>query len=136
MVPERLLSWRRGSQRLSANHPAYAIERFTACKAHHLAEGFLAGAPRYVLWGYGGTGRALCRALAERGRRPSHIVELHPGRLGQSIQGAAVIPPEALAKLPPTPLIVSVAGAGPRARIRAALARMRRREGRDFVCAA
>jgi hypothetical protein len=64
------------------------------------------------------------------------VVELHPGRLGQRIHGAPVVPPEALAEGPRLPVVASVAGATARARIRAALGRMGYVEGRDFVCAA
>ena len=136
VVPARLLSWRAGSARLSMRSPAYAIERFTACKAAFLAGGFLAGDDSYVLWGYGHTGRALRRALLALGKQPSHVVELHPGRLGNTIHGAPVVSPAALASIPRRPVVVSVAGAGPRAEIRAALERMGFVESRDFVCAA
>ena len=136
VVPRRLLSWRMGEGRLSRRDPRYGLDRFTACKAHHLAHGLLADAERFVLWGYGHTGRALRAALAREGRRPSHVVELHPGRLGNRIHGAPVIPPGALAGLPDRPVVVSVAGAGPRGEIRARLAALGRREGREFVCAA
>ena len=134
--PRRLLAWRDGPGRLSRNHPAYATARFTECKAEHLASGFLADVSHYILWGYGDTGSALRRALAERGRTPSHIVELHPRRLGNRIHGAPVVPPDAIPDLPRLPLVASVAGAGPRARIRAALSSLGFQDGRDFVCAA
>ncbi len=136
MLPRRLLGWRDGPARLSRCSPVYAIERFTACKAHFLAAGFLAARPDYVLWGYGGTGRALRRALAALGRRASHVIEVHPGRVGQRIHGAPVLPPEALRTLRGVPIVVSVSGTGPRAEIRAALGAMGFRERRDFVCAA
>lgn len=136
VVPRRLLGWRDGPERLSRRSSVYALERFTACKAHFLAQGLLAAGREYVLWGYGDTGRALRRALARHGKEPSHVVEVHPGRLGQRIHGAPVVPPEALGALRDLRVVVSVAGAGPRAEIRAALARMGFREGLDFVCAA
>lgn len=136
VVPRRLLAWRDGPGRLSRRDRRYAIASFTACKAAHLAAGLLCGGDDYVLWGYGGTGRALHRALLDHGKRPSHIVELHPGRLGNRIHGSPVVPPAALERLPRRPLVASVAGAGPRAEIRAALAALGYRETRDFVCAA
>ncbi len=136
VVPRRLLGWRDGQGRLSRRSPVYALERFTACKAHFLAQGFLAHSERYVLWGYGGTGRALARALREHGKQPSHVIEVHPRRLGQRIHGAPVLPPDALATLRGSPLLVSVSGTSARAEIRAALATMGFREGADFVCAA
>jgi len=136
VVPRRLLGWRDGPERLSRRSPVYTLERFTACKAHFLAEGFLAASREYLLWGYGGTGRSLRRALAACGRTPSHVIEVHPGRLGQRIHGAPVVPPEALRELRGTPLVVSVAGLEARTLIRSALAAMAFVEGTDYVCTA
>jgi glycosyltransferase involved in cell wall biosynthesis len=136
VVPERLLAWRDHAGRLTRTHGDYALARIIACKAHHLARGFLAAHDRYVLWGHGDTGRALRRALAALGKGPSHIVELHPGRLGQTIHGAPVVTPDALQHLPGVPIVASVAGLEPRTQIRAYLDRLGRRETIDYVCAA
>jgi len=139
VVPRRLVGWRDGPGRLSRTDATYSDEAFTACKAEHLRHGPLAQSPHYILWGYGGTGRALRRALAVHDRTPSHIVELHPRRIGQRIHGAPVIEPGDLRELRPLrggPIVVSVAGAVPRQQIRAALAELGFDEGRDFVCAA
>jgi glycosyltransferase involved in cell wall biosynthesis len=136
VLPRRRLGWRHGPGRLSLTDPVYRAERFAACKAAYLATWFLGGTDRYILWGYGATGRSLGAALAGHGKHPSHVVDVHPGRLGQRIRGAPVVPPEALPGLLPRPLIVSVAGAGPRQRIREALARLGLEDTRDFVCAA
>jgi hypothetical protein len=135
VVPRRLLSWRHAPGRLSQRSPVYAADRFVACKAAFLAASFLKDRDDYILWGYGGTGRALQRGLRERGKRPSAIVELHPGRIGNAIHGAPVIHPDALGG-PDRHLVVSVAGAEARGLIRGELARRGWREGRDFVCAA
>ena len=136
MIPQPLLDWRDTPERLSRTSFRYAIERFTACKAEYLARGFLAGGRDYILWGYGDTGRTLRRELSQLERHPSHIVELHPGRLGQRIHGALVIPPGALRDIEAQPIVTSVAGVGPRAQIRGALREMGFVEGMDFVCAA
>ncbi len=136
VVPRRLLSWRDAPQRLSRTHPAYGLARFTACKAAFLAAHFLAAADTYVLWGFGSTGKALRRALLLHGKTPSHIIELHPGRLGRRIHGAPVVPPQALPGLPRRPLIASVAGEQARGEIRDTLGGMGFVESRDFVCAA
>jgi glycosyltransferase involved in cell wall biosynthesis len=136
VVPRRLLAWRDGPARLTRTHPAYALERITACKAAFLAAGFLAGTEAYVLWGYGGTGRALHHALRRHGKRPCHIVEVHAGRLGNQIHGAPVVPPDALATLPRGQLVASVAGLAARGEIRRFLAALGWVETRDFVCAA
>lgn len=136
VVPRRLLGWRDHPGRLSRRSERYGLDRFTACKAAFLCEGLLAAHDRYVLWGYGGTGRRLARALAGHGRHPSHIVEVHPRRIGRHIGGAPVVAADRLSELPPIPVVASVAGAEARGRIRAALAQSGRREGADFVCAA
>ena len=135
VVPRRLLWWRDSPGRASRIDQRYAVERFTACKAHFLAAGFLAS-DEYVLWGYGSTGRALRRALRLLGKSPSHIVEVKRTRIGQRIFGAAVVPPEHIGALRGRPLIVSVARAGPREEIRRALAAAGFVETRDYICAA
>ncbi len=136
MVPKRLVCWRDSPQRLTWRDPVYGLDRLTACKAAFLAAHFLAAADTYVLWGYGGTGRALYRALLRHGKQPSHVVEVHPGRLGNTIHGAPVIAHHELVRLPRRPIVASVAGAEPRRQIRAALAQMGFRETQDFICAA
>jgi GT2 family glycosyltransferase len=135
-VPERLLHWRDSGGRLSRTAARYAISAFTQCKAEFLARGFLAASERYLLWGYGHTGKALSAALSERGKHPAGIVELHPGRLGQLIRGVRVVAPAGLLELPRAPLLVSVAGLTQRTEIRAALAAMQLVELRDYVCCA
>jgi hypothetical protein len=135
-VPRRLLCWRDAPRRLSRTGESYALSRFTACKAAFLASFFLAGSRRYVLWGYGETGKALRRALLVHGKQPSHVVEVHAGRLGQTIHGAPVIVPAGLRELHGSLIIASVAGQEARRRIRSALVSMGFVETRDFVCAA
>lgn len=135
-VPERLLAWRDGAGRASRVDPRYAPARFTACKAAHLADTFLAGVDRYVLWGYGNTGRHMRRALMPHGKHPSAIVEVKASRIGQRIHGAPVLSVEQWRAWPRDPLLVSVARSAPRATVRAALADMGLRELHDYVCVA
>ena len=136
VVSRRLLSWRDSPARESRTNPRYGVDAFTRCKAHFLSEGFLCDCTDYVLWGYGDTGRRLRSALLRHGRRPSHIVEIKAGRLGQRIHGTPVIPPEALVSLRGARVVVSVARKGPRSLIRDALTAMGFVELRDYVCAA
>ena len=139
VVPHRLLGWRNRPERTSRIDGRYALDRFTACRAHYLARDFLTDANEYVLWGHGPTARALRRALEAHGRRAAAIVEVHPRRIGQTIGGAPVVAPDALASQPDLrrlPLIAAVSGARPRTEIRAALAALAYRDGIDFVCAA
>jgi glycosyltransferase involved in cell wall biosynthesis len=136
VVPRRLLAWRDGPERLSRTSETYSIGRFTDCKAAHLASSFLADSSDYALWGYGGTGRGLQNALRKRGKRPSAILELHPGRIGNQIADAPVVHPDDWLRAPQQRLVVSVAGATARAEIRGALDQAGLRDGIDYVCAA
>jgi hypothetical protein len=136
VVPERLVAWRDGPGRLTRIGTAYRLHRITAVKAAFLAAHFLAASETYILWGYGSTARRLRQALLEHGKRPSCVIEVHPGRLGQTIHGAPVISVNALLARPPSPLIASVAGAWPRRQIRDVLRAHGWRETLDFVCAA
>jgi glycosyltransferase involved in cell wall biosynthesis len=136
VVARRLHGWRIHDARLSHTSAIYAVERFSACKAHYLAAGLLKGHATYLLWGYGRTGRKLSQALRAHDKHPAEIVELHPGRLGQTIHGAPVVSPAVLGPPRGVPLLVSVAGADARRLIRTELTRMGWRECVDFVCAA
>ena len=136
LVPKRLLAWRDHAHSATRSDHRYSVEQFTRCKAHYLARGFLADVDDYVLWGYGGTGRELRRALAAHNKHPSHIVEVKRSRIGQRIHHARVIGIADLPALGAQRIVVSVARAGPRAIIRAALTEMGFVETRDYVCAA
>jgi glycosyltransferase involved in cell wall biosynthesis len=136
-LPRRRLGWRDHPGRTSRNDPRFDLERFGRCRAWHLHRDFLRERPGFVLWGHGSTGRRLRRQLAELGHHPRAIVDVHPRRIGERIDGAPVIPFEALAAGPPSePIIASVAGAGPRGEIRSFLDGTGRREGLDYVFAA
>lgn len=136
VVPRRLLCWRDSPQRLTRVGVQCDLERLVACKAAFLSSRFLRGADRYVLWGYGSTGRALHRALLAHGKRLSHLVDVHAGRMGNTIHGARVISPGQLRHVPRRPVVVSVAGERPRRQIREFMAQLGFEESRDFVCAA
>ncbi len=136
VVPRRLLGWRDSPGRSWRTAAACDRDRIVACKAAFLAESWLGTRREYVLWGYGGTGKALRRALAAHGKNPSHVVEVHPGRVGQRIHGAPVISPAALAAVKGCRVIVSVAGVAAREEIRGLLRALGLVETVDFVCAA
>lgn len=136
VLPQRLLHWRDGASRLSRTSSTYGIPAFVRCKASFLARGLLNAQERYILWGYGDTGKTLADALSALGKQPLAILELHPRRIGQTIRGVPVLHPSALPTLPRLPVLVSVAGLPARTEIRAALAAMGFVETRDYVCAA
>ncbi|MEM7255345.1 MAG: glycosyltransferase [Pseudomonadota bacterium] len=147
-VPRRLLSWRDAPSRLSRTDLTYSQRQFIRCKAYYLTRFMLQSIRRpkvrttspdrfqYVLCGYGPTARALRRELARYGFETSHIVDVHPRRIGQSIDGRPVITYPELATLTNRFVIAAVAGSVPRRNIRRALDEMGFRERRDYVCAA
>ena len=136
IVPRRLLLWRDRRDGLSRSDARYGLDRFTACKAHFLASGFLRGVDRYILWGYGDTGNAMRRALLDHGRTPSHIVEIKQSRIGQRIHGAPVVSPAAVRSIATPRIVVCVARAGPRSDVRATLAALGFVELEHYICAA
>jgi glycosyltransferase involved in cell wall biosynthesis len=136
VVPRALVRWRDPPGRLSRTHPSCSLDSLRRCKAAFLAAGPLSGTDRYVLWGYGDTGKTLRRALAAHGKQPSAIIELHPRRLGQRMDGVIVVPPSRVPDWSGVPVVVSVAGAPAREEIRRALVALGRVESHDFWCAA
>ena len=136
VVPQRLLGWRDHPERLSRTSEVYGLDRFVECKAAHLANGFLRGQDRYWLWGFGSSGRTLRKALLSFGHTPCHIIDLHPGRIGQTIHEALVIHPGEITSLKQRPLIVSVSGEKARQEIRVFLTSQAFIETRDYIFAA
>lgn len=131
-LPQRLHFWRVHASKASLTDARYSQQQFARCKAYYLARGPLHPCDRYVLWGYGPTARRLCRALRHEGKEPYAIVEVHPRRIGLTIRGAPVVPPQALSSLPQLPLLVSVAHPTARTLIRQYMGHTDRVEGRDW----
>ena len=61
-IPEVLLGWRDGPDRLTRTDPRYSIENFLRTKSHYLAAGPLSGR-RVLMWGAGKMGRRLSKHL-------------------------------------------------------------------------
>ncbi len=139
-VPEVLLHWREHGQRLTRTDPLYAVERFLACKARHLAAGPLAGADRVVVWGAGSTGRRLAKHLQREGAALVAFLDVDPKKIGRRLRG---LPIEEVERLPTLlggarrGIVVTAVGSHrARALIRARLAELDLVETRDFWCAA
>jgi cellulose synthase/poly-beta-1,6-N-acetylglucosamine synthase-like glycosyltransferase len=131
-----LVMWRDWPGRLSRTDARYSAERFRACKMHYLMQtGWLAGQRRIIQWGAGREGKAWLRSY-RRDKRPSHVVEVNPKKIGRRIHGVPVIAPEDLPPPGETALIVAVGVEGARDEIRRWLEPRGWREGRDylFVC--
>ncbi|MGB0954075.1 MAG: glycosyltransferase family 2 protein [Planctomycetota bacterium] len=139
VVPEVLHDWALHEDSLSSQSQAYSVEAFTRCRAAFLASDFLGEEESYALMGYGDTGKALRKALSVYGKTCSRIYELHPGRIGQEMDGAEVVSHDRLLDQPhpsKTKLLVSVSGLEARTALRKLLAQVGLRDTEDFICCA
>jgi glycosyltransferase involved in cell wall biosynthesis len=136
VVPEVLHEWTLSEDSLSKRSFDYSLDSFSRCRAHYLANGFLKGHDDYALIGYGNTGKSLRTNLRWFSKSCQNIFELHPGRIGQVIEGAPVFHHDALQTKRIRRILVSVAGVEARTYIRNMLTELGYREGHDFICTA
>ena len=145
VIPRALLAWRVRADSLLRTDARYSISAFAQCRAEALARDLLQPEQPWMLWGHGETGKALRQALAQRDRRPAAILEVDPRKIGQRIEGIPVR--DALAWIErqvlgseavpaDSRLLISVAGATARRKIRAALAPTAWVEGESYFFAA
>ena len=138
-LPRCLVGWRAHPGRLTHTDRRYAVERFLACKAHHLVCGPLAGR-RTIVWGAGQTGRRLAKHLEREGAAPQAFLDIDPKKIGGSLRRRPVLAADELPRLLTgrrPPLVVSaVSSRGARRLIRARLVGLGLEEGVDFWCAA
>ena len=135
-VPETLLRWREGPDRLSRNDERYAPEAFLRCKVHHLRRTLLRDRDRVVIWGAGPVGKALAVELLGAGTELVAFVEVDPRKVGQDIHGAPVVDTEAGLSISDVLHLASVGQVGAREHLRATLAGAGLREMEDFVAVA
>lgn len=139
-VPETLYFWRHHEARLTFTDPRYAVERFLACKAHHLTLGPLKGMDSIIVWGAGQTGRRLSKHLIREGAPVTAFVDIDPSKVGGTLRGRPVHPPEELHRLvsevEARAVVAAVSSRGARALIRQRLESMNLCETLDFWCAA
>ena len=133
-----MLFWREHPERLTRVDPRYSTDAFLRCKAHFLVAGPLADAARIVVWGAGRTGRRLSRLLIEAGRSIEAFVDIDPAKIGRTLRGRPVLPPDGLDSLleSGTVVLAAVASRGARQLIRSRLAALGLIEGDDFWCVA
>ena len=132
-LPQILFYWRDRPERQTRTAPAYTLEAFRACKAHHLRNGFLAGNNQVTLWGAGTEGKAWRLTLQRIALSVRRWIEVDTRKIGQVIHGAPVVGIEELA--PDDGLtLVTVGAKGAREQIRSYAAARGLVEGRDFLC--
>jgi len=139
-VPEALYFWRHHEARLTFTDPRYALERFLACKAHHLVEGPLQSMDNVIVWGAGQTGRRLSKHLIREGAPVTAFIDIDPAKIGGTLRSRPVHAPEELPRLlrdaESRVVLAAVSSRGARALIRQRLESLSLRETVDFWCAA
>jgi glycosyltransferase involved in cell wall biosynthesis len=131
-VPEALHVWSDRPDRLTRTDPRYRPAAFLELKCRYLGKYAVEPRGGYVLWGCGPVGKALARGLAKFGWRPEAIVEVHPGRIGEKIFGAPVIPVEGAGDYRRLVHLGAVGQAGARERMRGEIGRLGLVEGGNF----
>ncbi|WJW75999.1 glycosyltransferase [Thiohalobacter sp. IOR34] len=133
-VPEVLLDWRDGPQRLSRRDPRCRREAFDRLRARYLASDPRLKQRPLAIWGAGRKTRRRCRHLLEQGFRPQVWIDIDPRKIGNRVGGIPVCPPDWLANAQPRPLVlVYVANHGAREQIAAQLQDLGYRPGEDFL---
>ncbi len=115
-VPESLLKWRDTAHRTSRTSRQYSPEAFRNCKLEYL-ERFAPLHKGCAILGAGPTAKPWARLLAQRGIAVRCFVDLHPRRIGKSIQGLPVVAYDDLPKLDVTVFLAAVGKKGGRGRI-------------------
>jgi cellulose synthase/poly-beta-1,6-N-acetylglucosamine synthase-like glycosyltransferase len=131
-LPQTLFYWRDRPERFTRTAPQCSAAAFRACKAHHLARGYLSGFKAVTLWGAGMEGKAWRQALAAEGIAVQQWLEVDRRKIGQRIHGAPVSSLSALRRGDKVLLTVGARGARAQARAFATAAGLV--EGVDFVC--
>lgn len=139
-VPKTLYLWREHENRLTRTDSRYAVERFLTCKAHHLVQGPLAGSVPVIIWGAGQTGRRLSKHLKRFGAALRCFIDIDPRKVGKTLRGLPIHPPESLVQLlsadDNTVVLAAVSSRGARALIRDRLTSLGLQEGVEFWCVA
>jgi len=131
-LPQALLRWRDGAERLTRTDPRYAARRFLDLKLEALESAHLRPPRPLVVWGAGKVGKAWARALLARGHALRAFVEVDPRKIGQRIHGAPVVACAQAGSLGDALHLSAVGQPGARARIRREAAR----QGLDPVAVA
>jgi glycosyltransferase involved in cell wall biosynthesis len=133
-LPDELLSWRDGEDRLTRTHPMYAEKKFYAAKLHYFRRHPLCKSP-VTVWGAGPIGRDWVRDLLRVGIDVPRVIDIDPKKIGRTIASGRVkvVSPEAALSSREGLILGAVGARGARDLIRAQLLRASLVEGSDFL---
>ena len=94
-LPETLLEWRQSLSSLSRTDPRYARDAFDRLRARFLYRRLKTMGRRPIaIWGAGRRTRARCRHLLRFGVTLAAWIDIDPRKIGQTVAGVKVRPPE------------------------------------------
>lgn len=134
-VPDVLLLWRERPDRTSRTDPRYRTDAFDRLRAFYLArDRRVMSCKQLVIWGAGRSTRKRVRLLLEERVRPQAWVDVDPRKIGRTLWGLSVHPPEWLDRKDPPFVLSYVTNHGAREKICAALERWGYRRGVNYLC--
>ncbi len=92
-VPEVLLFWRDGEERLSRRSAVYSAEKFREAKAHFLKEWRLKGVRDVQVWGAGRDGKTWAKLLIKSGFNVLQFIDIDRKKVGGRACGSSRIGP-------------------------------------------
>jgi glycosyltransferase involved in cell wall biosynthesis len=135
-VPEILLGWTDGAERLSRRDDRYSLANFQRAKAHFLARLPRARDHGVVLWGAGPIGKRMARLLKRESAHVHRFIEVNPRKIGVTIAGVPVIDVDSERADDDALHLAAVGQPGRRGEIRRCAAALNLIEGDDFLCIA
>ena len=135
-LPQTLLDWRQCPLSLSRTDGRYARDAFDRLRAAYLKKRLAnLGSRPIVFWGAGRRTRKRCRHVQDLGVLPRGWIDIDPRKIGQSIAGVRVHPPDWLgSQNNPRPFVlVYVASHGASDAIALDLVRRGYRRGEDYL---
>jgi len=136
VVPRVLHEWRESPDRLSRTDLRYSPDAFRRIKARYLARTLLRNRNGLLIWGAGPIGKSFARAARREGVEIRAFVDLNPRKVGQTIHGTPVVPPERMNEFRGAVGVAAVGKGNARCEIRREFTRMGWVEGTDFVAVA
>lgn len=133
-LPEVLLSWREGANRMSRINSRYAREAFDELRAHYLSrDPRLHSGREIVIWGAGRKTRARAGLLLDRGIHNTAWIDIDPKKIGQTLMDRPVYSPEWLDRTDRPFVLVYVTNHGARDLIAAKLQSLGYVSGQDYL---
>ncbi|HLB25505.1 MAG TPA: glycosyltransferase [Nitrospirota bacterium] len=111
-LPETLLYWREGADRLSRKDGMYSAEAFRRVKAHFLRRWRLKTARKLQLWGSGRDGKTWAKLLIETGFEVVQFIDIDKKKVGgRACGGIPVVWPADIIRGLPVVCAVGIKGA-------------------------